>query len=119
MTHADLTQLFIQVFTERWPDWRVFPNRSGVAEYRGTRVPYGVPPTGGGADFLAFGPGGFCQWWELKTEHDRIRPKQKNLANVMTAMGFPWYIFRETAEAPYYTVTLWKQGGGEIGCNIL
>ena len=111
MDHAQVSSILIALFLAQRPGWRILPNRSGEAVFDGAHVPYGVPPGGGGADFLTFGPDARCEWWEVKTlAYPLMSKKQKRVATVMVEIGQTWYIFRETAEAPYYTIRQWVIG---------
>jgi hypothetical protein len=118
VTHAEVSHILIGLFVQHRKGWRIIPNRSGVATFESSRVPYGVPPTGGGSDYMAFGPGAQCEFWEVKTlAYPRMSKRQKRWATIMTDLGFSWYIFRETAVEPWYEITEWKNGGEKV-CSI-
>ena len=110
MTHGELRVKFINYHQEKWPDRRLFDNRTGWAKFRGQHVPYGIPTPlkgkrkkagGGGPDTISFGnEGGFFTAWffELKTINDDMRPNQKYFADSMVSKGAKYFIVKERDE---------------------
>lgn len=111
--HAEVSEIAIRWFKEQpqYQSWHIIPNRSGVSEREERFIPYGVPPTGGGSDFMLFGSrdGLFtCEFLEVKTIADpRLRPKQKRWLSKMAALGARCWIFRETFSDPGFDVVRW------------
>lgn len=97
----------------------MIPNRSGQAEYNGVYVPYGIPPGGGGSDFILFGSrqmaGGdegmgvfTAEFLEIKTiAYPTLSRKQKRWLKVMAGLGAACWIFRETQTEPGWEVVRW------------
>jgi hypothetical protein len=66
----------------------LWPNNSGVAHHAdGSRVRYGVPPTGGGADLLGLVDGGRFVGLEIKTWRDPVRPLQQLWLDLVLSLG--------------------------------
>ncbi len=94
----------------------MIPNRSGQAEYNTVYVPYGIPPGGGGSDFILFGsrqmagsPGGekvfTCEFLEIKTiAYPTLSRKQKRWLKHMAGLGAACWIFRETRTSAGFEV---------------
>ncbi len=86
----------------------MIPNRSGVSEREGRFIPYGVPPVGGGSDFMLFGnrDGLFtCEFLEVKTIlQPRLSKKQKRWLKTMSKMNAKCWIFRETRTSAGFEV---------------
>ncbi len=114
LTHAEMSEIAIRWFKEQpqYQGWHIIPNRSGVSEREERFIPYGVPPTGGGSDFMLFGSrdGLFtCEFLEVKTIADpRLRPKQKRWLSKMAALGARCWIFRETFSDPGFEVVRFR-----------
>ena len=97
MTHGELQNLFIISFQKAHPEARIFENHSGKARInKKLWIPYGMPSSGGGSDLMAFYPGGVTEFYEVKTIKDTHRPDQKRWANLVTSLGFKYFIVRET-----------------------
>ncbi len=117
MTHAEVSEFAIRWFNEQpqYKGWVMIPNRSGQAEYNTVYVPYGIPPGGGGSDFILFGSrlmagslgGGVftCEFLEIKTiAYPTLSRKQKRWLKIVSNMGAACWIFRETRTEPGYEV---------------
>jgi hypothetical protein len=99
MTHGELQDIFILDFQKANPAARIFENHSGKARInKKLWIPYGMPSSGGGSDLMAFYPGGITEFYEIKTIDDIMRPKQIDVATLMTRLGFKYFIVRETGE---------------------
>ena len=113
LTHAEVSEIAIRWFKEtpQYQGWHIIPNRSGVSEREGRFIPYGVPPVGGGSDFMLFGnrDGVFtCEFLEVKTIADpKLRAKQKRWLRRMADLGAVCWIFRETVSTPGFEVVRW------------
>ena len=110
LTHAEVSEIAIRWFKEQpqYQGWHIIPNRSGVSEREGRFIPYGVPPVGGGSDFMLFGnrDGLFtCEFLEVKTiAEPRLSRKQKRWLSKMAGLGARCWIFRETTGDPGFEV---------------
>ena len=113
MTHAEVSELAIRWFNEqpKYKNFVMIPNRSGGAVFENRYIPYGIPPTGGGSDFMLFGNRGglfTCEFLEVKTIADpKLRINQKRWLKIVSNMGAACWIFRETQVAPGYEVVRW------------
>ena len=113
MTHAEVSELAIRWFNEqpKYKNFVLIPNRSGQAEYNGVYVPYGIPPGGGGSDFILFGQreGVFaCEFLEIKTiVYPTLSRKQKRWLKRMAGLGAACWIFRETRTSAGFEVVRW------------
>lgn len=118
LTHAEISEIAIRWFKEQaqYQGWHIIPNRSGVSEREGRFIPYGVPPVGGGSDFMLFGTRAFgdgdgvftCEFLEIKTiALPRLSRKQKKWLSKMAALGARCWIFRETVNDPGFEVIRW------------
>ena len=115
MTHKEVSDIAIRWFNEqeRYNGWRMIPNRSGEAVFVSDKkteahVPYGVPPSGGGSDFMLFGnsDGRFtCEFLEVKTiGYATVSKKQRYWLGVMSGMGANCWIFYEKKTTPFFGV---------------
>ena len=110
MTHAEVSEIAIKWFQEqeKYQGWHIIPNRSGVSEREGRFIPYGVPPVGGGSDFVLFGnrDGVFtCEFLEVKTLADpNPRKNQKRWLRKMADLGAVCQVFREINQDPGFEV---------------
>ena len=108
--HAEVSEMVIRWFKEapQYQGWHIIPNRSGVSEREERFIPYGVPPTGGGSDFMLFGnqDGLFrCEFLEVKTiAQPTLTRKQKRWLSKMAGLGARCWIFRETVNDPGFEV---------------
>jgi len=110
MTHKEVSDIAIRWFgeQERYQGWYIIPNRTGTSEREGRFIPYGVPPVGGGSDFMLFGnrDGHFtCEFLEVKTIADsNPRPNQRRWLSKMALMGANCWIFYEKKTTPFFGV---------------
>ena len=110
MTHAEVSELAIRWFNEqpKYVGWVMIPNRSGQAEYNTVYVPYGIPPGGGGSDFILFGQreGIFTtEFLEIKTiAYPTVSKKQRRWLKRMAGLGAACWIFRETQTSAGFEV---------------
>lgn len=108
--HAEMSEIAIRWFNEqaRYEGWYIIPNRSGAIREEGRYIPCGVPPSGGGSDFMLFGQrnGVFtCEFLEIKTLADpRLRANQKRWLRKMADLGAVCQVFRESACPPGFEV---------------
>lgn len=113
MTHAEVSEMAIRWFNQapEYQDWVMIPNRSGEAVYEDSHVPYGVPPGGGGSDFILFGARNevfTCEFLEIKTlAYPNLSRKQKRWLKRMAGMGAYCWIFRESVSDPGFEVVRW------------
>ncbi len=111
--HAEMSEIAIRWFKEapQYQGWHIIPNRSGTSEREGRFIPYGVPPTGGGSDFMLFGSrdGVFtCEFLEVKTLADpKPRKNQRRWLSKMAGLGARCWIFREIVSDPGFEVARW------------
>ena len=114
LTHAEVSEIAIRWFKEQpqYQGWHIIPNRSGVSEREGRFIPYGVPPVGGGSDFMLFGnrDGNFtCEFLEVKTIADpKPRANQRRWLSKMAGLGARCWIFRETVSDPGFEVVRFR-----------
>ena len=104
MTHGQLRAIFIKYHQEKYPERRIFDNRTGWAVYKKQHVPYGIPAPvkgkrgklgGGGSDLISFAPGMIARFYELKTKKDNLRPNQKWFADWVISMQGEYWIVKE------------------------
>ena len=113
LTHAEESEIAIRWFNEapQYQGWVMIPNRSGQAVFDMIQVPYGVPPGGGGSDYILFGQrdGLFtAEFMEIKTiAYPRLSKKQKRWYKRMAGLGARCWIFRETINDPGFEVIRW------------
>jgi len=118
LIHAEVSEIAIRWFKEQpqYEGWVMIPNRSGRADYNGIHVPYGIPPNGGGSDFILFGSQIIhgkrlftCEFLEVKTiAYPTISIKQRRWLSKMSGFGALCWIFREIPEPPGYLVEGWS-----------
>jgi len=102
-THAEVAQLFIKWFISNYPGWYVFQNNTGYASKE--HVHYGVPPSGGGFDFIGFGPGAATEFFEIKTiAYPALSKNQKGFRDKMQGLGFKCWVFKELLEEPLFYI---------------
>jgi hypothetical protein len=104
MTHSDISELFKKWFINqpRYNKWYLFPNSTGYASAE--HVHYGLPPGGGGADFVCFGDG-HTEFFEVKTiAYPTLSKKQKNFVKNMTAQGFKCWVCKELPSGEIYII---------------
>jgi len=118
MTHAELSEVFKRYHQETWPERRIFPNRSGVAVYGKSLVPYGIPAPllgkkkkagGGGSDFISLGPEGgyFTAWFfEVKTLNDTMKPNQRRWAKWVVSQGGKYWIVKEQPDRCFKLIAI-------------
>jgi hypothetical protein len=97
MKHKDLLNYFIAWFAKKYTDARIIENHSGKARITKHKwIPYGMPPTGGGSDLMAFHTGGKTVFYEVKTNaYPKLSPDQHRWATLVTSLGFEYYVVRE------------------------
>ena len=75
----------------------VWRNNSGIAEYNGQKVRYGVGI--GGADLLGLSPGGLFLAVEIKTATGRLEPDQLRFLQLVYDLGGVACVCRSKEEA--------------------
>ncbi len=94
MTHGQICNIFIKWFMQNYPGWFILQNNSGYASAEHVR--YGMPSTGGGFDFFAFGPGAQTEFFEIKTiAKPTLQKNQKAFDKKMSAKGFKCWVVKE------------------------
>jgi len=103
MAHSEITQLYIDWFQNSYPEWFNFQNNTGYASFE--HVKYGIPNTGGGFDFICFGPDAKTMFFEIKTiGYPTLKKNQKNFRDQMIKKGFKCWVFKELKESPGFYV---------------
>jgi hypothetical protein len=108
MTHAEVCNLFLKWFIANsdYFNWFVFQNNTGFASIE--KVKYGIPNTGGGSDFFAFG-NSQTEFFEIKTlAAPKLNRKQIIFMDNMTKQNFKCWVFRENKKDPGYKIERWK-----------
>lgn len=105
MTHKEVEQLLIRWFCiqPQYKGWHIFENSTGYANEE--HVHYGVPNTGGGADYFAFGPNAQTEFFEVKTiASPTLQKNQKEFRDKMIKLGFKCWVFKEWEKWPGFYV---------------
>lgn len=79
------------------PDFVVWRNNSGIAEFNGQKVRYGV--AAGGSDLLGIAPGGLLLAVEVKTATGRLSPEQLRFLELVYERGGVACVTRSRVEA--------------------
>jgi hypothetical protein len=99
MTHGEVSEQLKLWFKANKPGWYLFQNSTGYASAE--HVHYGVPHTGGGADYFAFGPGGVTEFYEVKTNgKPTLQKNQKAFVAKMEKQGFKCFVYKEGYPEP-------------------
>lgn len=110
MTHGELRVKFLKYHQETYPERRCFSNNTGVAVYKNSHIPYGLPlpkkgklkkAGGGGPDLISLGSenGYFtCWFFEIKCMGDKLRYNQKLFAEWSIKSGANYNIVKENKE---------------------
>jgi hypothetical protein len=105
MDHSEVSQLLIKWFKvqPQYKGWHIFQNSSGYASEE--KVRYGVPPTGGGFDYFAFGAPAKTEFYEVKTiGYPNLSKDQKGFRDKMVKIGFKCWVFKEWESWPGFYV---------------